>query len=65
MPAKNFLFSLPVWQIDETSLEGQGRQQKRHKDDHMSWANCFGGPIGVQLTWPYRPAHGQADSTML
>ena len=62
---ETLLFGLPLWQNDKTSLEGQGRQQKCHKDGHMAWANCITRPTRVQLTWPNRPAQGQTDTTML
>ena len=62
---QTFLFGMPVWQNDEMTLEGQGRQQKYYEDDNMAWANCLGRPIGVQLPWPHRPAQGQTNTTML
>ena len=47
------------------TLEGQGRQQRDYEDSDMAWANCVGRPIGIQLLWPYRPAQGQTNPTML
>ena len=62
---ETLLFGLPVWQNDETSLEGQGRQQKYHKDGHTARSNFIGRPTGVHLTWSHRPAQGQTDTTTL
>ena len=54
---------MPVWQNDETTLEGQGRQQKYYEDGDMAQANCLGRPIGVQLPWPHHTAQGQTNTT--
>ena len=62
---ETLLFGMPVWQDDETSMEGQGREQKHHKSSHMTQANLIGGPIGVQLPWLYCPTQGQAHATTL
>ena len=37
----------------------------KEQDVHIAWVDCIGGPIGVQLPGPYRPAQGQSYSTML
>ena len=57
---ETLLFSMPIWQNDEKTMEGQGRQQKHYKDGHAAWEDCFAGPIGVQLPWPHHPTQGQA-----
>ena len=62
---ETFLFSMPVWQNDETTLEHQGRQQKYCEDSNTTRANCLSRPIGVQVPWPYRPAQGHTNPTTL
>ena len=60
-----FLCGLPIWQNDQETLEGQGRQQTNNESGHPARAGCLSGPARVQLPRANRPTEGQTNATTL
>ena len=46
---------MPIWQDDQATLEGQGREQDKHQSGDKARPDHIGGPAGVQ--------HSGTDST--